>query len=258
MPITEKQFARLKKLKTKKGRQKERKFLVEGVRCLQELLASNYQVEQFFICEDRLTETGWKFLDQRKNLHPEILNPRRFDQLISEKTSQGIIAVANHKNLEYFKPGRANFVLIVERMSDPSNLGSVIRSAVSFGVPLVVGPLSAELYSPKVISASSGFLFRADITVSPSVLVQLNHLRENGFLIYGADSRGVNIQKLGFAGKRTALVIGNEAFGLSEDVRQKIDKTVKIPIRTEIDSLSAPVATGILLFALTDKMRKIK
>ena len=258
MPITEKEYARIKKLTTKKGRSKDRRFLVEGVRCLQELLASNYQIEQIFICEDRLTETGWKFLDKRANLKPESLNPRRFDQLAGEKSSQGIIAVVKYKNLDYFKPGNANFVLIVERMSDPSNLGSVIRSAVSFGVPLVIGPQSAELYSPKVISASSGFLFRADITVSPSVLVQLNHLRENGFQIYGADSRGVNIQKIGFAGRRTALVIGNEAFGLSEDVRQKIDKTVRIPIRTEIDSLSAPVATGILLFALTDKMRKIK
>ena len=258
MTITEKEYARIKKLKTKKGRQKDNKFMVEGIRCLQELVVSDYRIDQIYVCENYLTETGRSFLDQNENSHYEFADPRRFDQLISEKTSQGIIAVANRKNHEVCNPDRTNFVLVVEKMSDPSNLGSVIRSAVSFGAPLIIGPNSAELYSPKVISASSGFIFKGALTVCPALPEQLNLLRKKGFIIYGADSRGVNIQKIGLTGKKTALVIGNEAFGLSEDVCQKLDKTIRIPIRSEVDSLSAPVAAGILLYALTDKRRKIK
>lgn len=258
MPITEKQLALYKKLKTKKGRQKFGKFLVEGVRCVEELKTSDYQIDDVLVCQERLTETGSQFIERSSQLDFNSIDSRRFTLLTDEKSSQGIIAIAQQKDHTRVYFGSSNLILILERISDPSNLGSIIRSAVSFGVPLIIGKESVELYSPKVISASSGLLLKAQILSCPVVNEQINNLRSKSYKIYGTDSSGSNVQKIDWLGKKIALVIGNEAFGLSEGIRQKLDKIVSIPIKARVDSLSAPVAAGIMLYAISDKQSKAK
>jgi len=258
MPITEKQLAQYKKLKTKKGRQKFGKFLVEGVRSVEELKTSDYQIDDILVCEERLTETGIRFIEKSSKMNFTYIDSRRFSLLADEKSSQGLIAIAEQKDHARIIPGSPNLILILERISDPSNLGSIIRSAVSFGVPIIIGGKSVELYSPKVISVSSGLIFKAQILSCPAVNEQINILRAKAYKIYGTDSSGSNVQKISWLGKKIALVIGNEAFGLSEDIRQKLDKIISIPIKARVDSLSAPVAAGIMLYAISEKLSRVK
>jgi TrmH family RNA methyltransferase len=129
---------------------------------------------------------------------------------------------------------------------------------VAFGAGLIIGSESAELYSPKVVSASSGYLFRAKIKQVEAIPGEINDLRAHSFAVWGADNTGEDIGKIKETPSRIALVIGHEAFGLADDVAQKLDKTVRIPISAHVDSLSAPVAGSILLQRISERMGILK
>jgi RNA methyltransferase, TrmH family len=257
MRILEKELAIYRKLKSKKGRREYNKFLVEGVRCIQELLKSDYTVEKIIVCEKYLTETGRLFVAGLQNRELYYLEPKKFDRIIGEKTSQGVIALAEIKHLPSMKFRRRMFVVVAHKISDPSNMGSLIRSSAAFGAKMIVGSESVDIYSPKVISASSGYLFNLEIEICPTVLDRLNHLRENTFAIWGGDNRGKDVSTIKRMPNKVALVVGNEAFGISNDVRQKLDDVIRIPIDKKVESLSAPVAGGILMYSISRAMHLI-
>lgn len=258
MKISESELSRIKKLTTKKGRKQFGKFLVEGIRCLQELLASDFEVDKIIISNSLLTETGRQFLKSLSKITTHELNAPKFSQLTSEKTSQGIIAIANSRPFRELSIGKKALVCVIPRMSDPSNLGALIRSAAAFRAKLVIGSDSAEIYSPRVISASSGYVFRAEIEQCETVLEKLNNLKTKSFHLWGADNSGKNIKSLDYFPDRVAIVIGNEAFGLAEDIKQKLDLFVKIPIDPSVDSLSAPIAGSIILNEISDRLGLLK
>ncbi len=258
MDLTRNELKSLRKLSTKKGRREAGKFPVEGVRCIKELLSSDYTCEKLIICRNLLTETGHDFLASLRDAPVYELNTRQFNQIANEKSSQGMIAVADAKRLDTIEFEAKDLVVVVQKMSDPSNLGSIIRSVVAFGAKLIIGWESAELYSPKVISASSGYLFKAKIRQVEAIPGEINSLREHSFALWGADSKGEDIGKIKKLPSRIALVIGHEAFGLADDVARMLDKIVRIPISAHVDSLSAPVAGSILLQRISERMSILK
>ncbi len=258
MDLTQKELSALRKLATKKGRREQGRFLIEGVRCVKELISSDYECERMIICRNLLTETGKSFLISVKTYPLYELTTRKFKQITHEKSSQGIIAVARATDLTSLDYGPTELVIVVQKMSDPSNLGSIIRSAVAFGAKILIGPESAELYSPKVISASSGYLFKAQIKLANDIPMELKELKENSFSVWGADRDGQDIKRMEDIPSRIALVIGHEAFGLADDLAYKLDKLVRIPISNEVESLSAPVAGSILAQRISERMGIIK
>lgn len=258
MKLSENELSRLKKLTAKKGRKKSGRFLVEGIRCVEELIASDFEVEKILVCSSLLTETGREFHGSLSKFPLYELTARKFSLLSSEKSPQGIIAVARtriHNELSFDKKA---LVCVIPGMSDPSNLGALIRSAAAFRAKLIIGSDSAEIYSPRVISASSGYVFRAEIELCETVLERLNYLRGKSFTLWGADNSGRDIKSLGKFPDRIAVAIGNEAFGLAEDIKQKMDMFVKISIDSSVDSLSAPIAGSILLNEISDRLGLLK
>ncbi|MBD3218945.1 MAG: hypothetical protein GF310_11775 [candidate division Zixibacteria bacterium] len=258
MDLTRNELKSLRKLSTKKGRREAGKFPVEGVRCIKELLSSDYACKMLIVCRNLLSETGHDFLDSLRGVPVYELNTRQFNQIANEKSSQGLIAVTDAKKFDTIEFEAGELLVVIQKMSDPSNLGSIIRSAVAFGAGLIIGSESAELYSPKVISASSGYLFKAKIKQVEAIPGELNSLREHSIAVWGADNTGEDIGKIKEMPSRIALVIGHEAFGLADDVARKLDKIVRIPISANVDSLSAPVAGSILLQRISERMGILK
>ncbi|HDS01649.1 MAG TPA: RNA methyltransferase [candidate division Zixibacteria bacterium] len=254
MDLTQRELSALRKLNSRKGRKESGRFLVEGVRCVKELVSSDYECEKIIVCRNLLTETGRNFLDSLKGFQVYELTTRKFNQITDEKTSQGIIAVARaaDSGQPEFEPD--GLVLVIQKMSDPSNLGSIIRSAVAFGAKLIIGPQSVELYSPRVISASSGYLFKAHVKTVRDILLEISTLHENSFVVWGADKNGQEIGMIEDMPARIALVIGHEAFGLADDITNELDKLVGIPISSRVDSLSAPIAASILMQRISERM----
>ncbi len=139
-------------------------------------------------------------------------------------------------------------VLILDGITDPHNLGAILRSADQFGVNLVLIPERRAVQANEtVVKVSSGAAQYVPVSVVTNLTREIDKLKEYGFWIYGADMAGNSSYGEKFA-KRTAIVMGSEGDGISNLVRKKCDYITSIPMQGHIDSLNVSVATGILLY----------
>ena len=144
-------------------------------------------------------------------------------------------------------------VLILDGITDPHNLGAILRSADQFGVNLVLIPERRAVQANEtVVKVSSGAAQYVPVSVVTNLSREIDKLKENGFWIYGADMAGESSYNEKFA-QRTAIVMGSEGDGISNLVRKKCDYIVSIPMQGHIDSLNVSVATGILLYEFRRK-----
>jgi 23S rRNA (guanosine2251-2'-O)-methyltransferase len=141
-------------------------------------------------------------------------------------------------------------VLILDSITDPHNVGAIIRSADQFGVDLVVLPEHRGATDFEVISrTSAGAAAWVKITIVPNLVRAVESLKDAGFWVYGADAGGTAAPKLTISGK-TALVMGSEGTGIARLLREKCDTIVSIPTMGKLDSLNVSVAAGVLLYEI--------
>ena len=146
------------------------------------------------------------------------------------------------------KEGQGALVLILDGITDPHNLGAILRSADQFGVDLVIIPERRSVQANEtVVKVSSGAAQYVPLSVVTNLSREIDKFKDNGFWIYAADMNGESSYKEKFA-ERTLLVMGSEGAGISQIVRKNSDYIVSIPMRGHIDSLNVSVATGILLY----------
>lgn len=139
-------------------------------------------------------------------------------------------------------------VLILDGITDPHNLGAILRSADQFGVDLVLIPERRSVQAnDTVVKVSSGAAQYVPLSVVTNLTRGIKTLKDNGFWIYGADMAGEESYSMSFPA-RTAIVMGSEGNGISQLVRKNCDHIISIPMRGHIDSLNVSVATGILLY----------
>lgn len=141
-------------------------------------------------------------------------------------------------------------VLILDSITDPQNVGAIIRSADQFGVDLVIIPETRSSTDFEVIArTSSGAASWVQIVLTPNLVRATELLKKEGFWIYGADAGGESLVNTDFANK-TALIMGSEGSGIARLLREKCDKIVSIPTQGKLDSLNVSVAAGILLYEI--------
>lgn len=171
-----------------------------------------------------------------ENLKEENLNNVDFDSWIKE-----------HKNDEN------SIVVILDRITDPHNVGAILRSCDQFGVNLVIIPehnSANNILENEVIGrTSAGASAWVPFTIVNNLVSVVEKLKESDFWIYGADAGGENLTTVKFA-KKSVLIMGSEGSGIAELLRKNCDKIVSIPTVGKIDSLNVSVATGILLYEL--------
>lgn len=144
-------------------------------------------------------------------------------------------------------------VLILDSITDPQNVGAIIRSADQFGVDLVVLPEHRGATDFEVISrTSAGASSWVNIVLVPNLVRAVEQLKEAGFWIYGADAGGTAINKVDTA-EKTALVMGSEGTGMARLLKQKCDTIISIPTIGKLDSLNVSVAAGVLLYEIRRK-----
>lgn len=186
----------------------------------------------------------------------------KLDYLSGGATHQGIIALAAVKDYCTVEDilacarerNEAPFIVILDELEDPHNLGAIIRTAECAGAHGVIVPKrrSAGL-SYTVGKASAGAIEYMNVARVTNIARTIDELKERGVWIYGADMDGTDFRKCNFSGA-CALVIGNEGKGISRLVREKCDVIVSLPMKGRISSLNASVAAGILLYeAMKDR-----
>ena len=144
-------------------------------------------------------------------------------------------------------------VLILDGITDPHNLGAILRSADQFGVDLVMIPERRSVQSNETVcKVSSGAAQYVPVSVVTNLNREIEVLKKNGFWVYGADMKGTSSYSEKFS-SRTAIVMGSEGSGMSNLVRKNCDYIVSIPMQGHIDSLNVSVAAGILLYEFRRK-----
>lgn len=170
----------------------------------------------------------------------DIGGPRRGASRLKETTVDEFCAS--------LKENDSAFVLILDGITDPHNLGAILRSADQFGADLVLIPERRSVQANEtVVKVSSGAAQYVPIAVVTNLNREIKTLKDNGFWIYGADMNGASSYNEKFAA-RTALVMGSEGDGISQLARKNCDYIVSIPMRGHIDSLNVSVAAGVLMY----------
>jgi RNA methyltransferase, TrmH family len=177
-----------------------------------------------------------------------------FSKIAQTETSQGIMAIVEEPKLDRSAfvnaiSAKDSKVLVLDRLQDPGNIGTIIRTADAAGYAgLIVMKGSGDIFSPKVIRAAAGSLMRMPVYKADNEEEALSILFDANKIIVGTTPEdGVDYHKADWSGG-IALLIGNEGNGLSETFKSATHKNVKIPMNKEVDSLNAAVAAGILIY----------
>lgn len=230
----------------KKYRDESGLYLLEGIKPLEDALDMGIELRTIFVRDD--VDIHDVFPEEKT----AILDRELFSRLSETRTSQGVIAVAekNSYDEETFAAAvsRGN-VLIMDRLQDPGNIGTIIRTAEAAGYKgIVMMAGSGDVYAPKVVRAAAGSLFRMPI-------INVRSVEEAVRIMDRLDKRVVvtclDTQLSCFEADMTediALVIGNEGRGVSEGFMDASHMKVKIPMEGSIESLNAAVAAGILMY----------
>lgn len=237
-------------LKTKKGREQQGVYLIEGNKLLEEAILSNQKIEVIIINKDKDIPTSLSNTINQRNLRIITVSNIVFNKLAETETPQGIIGVIKKKQWDFNELLNKdnNFLLLIDEIQDPGNLGTIIRSADAAGISgIIIGTNTVELYNPKVIRSAMGSIYHLPILINDldDSIEKLKSLNINiiGTSPYSTkDYYDVNLIN------NIAIIIGNEARGLSERRQKSTDQMIKIPINGKAESLNVAMATTIILF----------
>lgn len=245
------QYKTLKKLKEKKYRDKMDLFYVEGLRLTEEGLLSGHLLEQLIISENNLEK--YQEIIQSHGEVILILKEELFGELSDTENSQGILGVFQKQRWEipddFSKEARC---LFLDRIQDPGNMGTILRSADAFGIDAIfVNRGCVDLYNPKVLRATMGAIFHSRIYQVEEDFSFVQNMKEKGFLCYGlSPEANKNIETVE-KNQRICLVVGNEGNGIKEDLKKEMDDLLSIHMKGKAESLNAAVAAAIALYALS-------
>ncbi|MFR9042716.1 MAG: TrmH family RNA methyltransferase [Intestinibacter bartlettii] len=241
-------------LKTK-GRNKEKKFIIEGYRILTLALECDAKLKYVFINEDFEKKQDHKVLLEElenKNIKIYKTSNKIFSEMVDTENTQGILAVLRYKERDLVNNINQDdkFVLILDRIQDPGNMGTIIRTADSAGVDAIILLKGCvDIYNPKVIRSTMGSIFDMNI-IQTTQDEAVDFLKANNFDIVSSYLHTESYYNETTYDGKIALVIGNEANGINDELISKSDKLVKIPIYGNAESLNAAISAAILMYEI--------
>nr|WP_294468542.1 23S rRNA (guanosine(2251)-2'-O)-methyltransferase RlmB [uncultured Sellimonas sp.] len=243
-----------------KDQKNRNEAMIEGRNAVLEAFRSGKPIDKLYVldgCQDGPVRT----IVREAKKHDTILNfvsKERLDQLSETKKHQGVIAVAaayEYSDVEDMlrlaeEKGEDPFLILLDNIEDPHNLGAIIRTANLAGAHGVIIPKRrAAGLTPTVAKTSAGALNYTPVAKVTNLAKTMEELKERGLWFVCADMDGEVMYDVNLKGP-IGLVIGNEGEGVSRLVKEKCDFTASIPMKGEIDSLNASVAAGVLAYEI--------
>ncbi|MEZ0485017.1 RNA methyltransferase [Fibrella aquatica] len=241
------QFVR--SLHQKKYRQQERCFLVEGAKSVQEVLSSTFEVDLLLATDAFYKENAPLADRQRCRLETATADElTRFGTL--ESNNAAIAVVRMRANVPLLRAAGA-WALVLDDIRDPGNLGTILRIADWYGIDTILcSDTTADVYNPKVISASKGSFTRVNWWYGDLTSV----LKQADAPVYGAFLDGADVHQTTFSPAGGYVVMGNEANGIGSEVTPFITQRITIPRYGDAESLNVGIATAIIL----DNIRRVQ
>ena len=250
--ITSKQNTVIKEIqliqKKKKERNSKKVFIVEGLRSVKEI-PDNWNIHKYVVAKSFIPEINKIIIN--KGIHIIEVSDDVFESISDTKTPQGILAVVSQLDYELEDIIRKDrsFFLIADQVSDPGNLGTLIRTAhASDADGIFLSKGCVDLYNPKTIRATMGSIFHIPIIIDMEMAEIINCLRDVNTNIYATALEESKIIYDYDYTEKTAIVIGNEANGIGDITRNMISHFIKIPMPGGAESLNASIAAGICMF----------
>lgn len=234
----------IKKLSKKREREKSGEFIIEGRRSVTDAVANGAEIS-FIVFREGESALFDESIPQFST------DGKTFAEITDTESPQDMLAVAKIKPCTESEILNGEFELLVlcDRVQDPGNVGTVIRTADAAGkCAVVLSPGCADLYNPKVIRSTMSSIFNLPILRDGDLLSLIPLLKEAGYRVFCGALRdaSVSLFDADFRGK-CAVVIGNEGSGASDEVIS-LCEAVKIPMRGKAESLNASVSAGILIY----------
>ena len=246
-----KKWARLDDTKV---RQEEGIFLVEGIKVVEELLASDWQIKELLIMPEKTKNWEGLALPAAKDIPVYQITRAQWQKIGQDREPEGIMAVTCMKQAPDFSSWLAETsgnILILHEINNPLNLGALTRSARWFGFDgIILSANSADYTNPKAVRASMGNIFHLTIIPYIDLSIALPEIKKSFFLV-GSDVREGKLPHP--VQKKTALLLGNESHGLPESILRMADEKWNIPGSGNADSLSLPQAAAIMMYECTKK-----
>ena len=240
----------IKKLKEKKFRDMYNEYVIEGVKLLKEAIQEKVNIKSVIICDDcdinSVIDEELRYeIAKRECIYvPEKI----FVTLTDVSNPQSIMAVVEKNSDNNDISFKEDLYLILDNIQDPGNMGTILRTADSVNLKqIIVSKGTADVYNPKVVRSTMGAIFRVNVIVSDNLVETIKELKNHKIKVMATNlEESKSIYDVDY--KKSAIVIGNEANGVSKEVLKISDENIRIPMIGKTESLNAAVATGIVLY----------
>ena len=237
-------------LKSAKERKAAGLFAAEGVKIFSE--APQELIKEVFLSESfAKSEPGFAV-----GSAVTVIEDSLFERVCDTKTPQGILTLFRQPKtaLKDFLHKNA-FIMVLENVQDPGNVGTIIRTAEGAGADGVILGGCADVFSPKTIRSTMGSIFRVPHIVTDDLAGTVKELKKAGITVYAAHLKAEKHYDEYDYAEGCAILIGNEGSGLSEEISKEADALLKIPMEGRLESLNAAVAASILMYTVHSKRK---
>lgn len=249
----------IRKLKEKKHRDEFGEFIIEGAKMINEAIQEKVKIKYIVICDDCKTENSLSKdeLYEIAKFECVYVSEKIFNLISEVSTPQGIMAIVekpvkNENKIDY----RSNLFLILDNIQDPGNMGTILRTADSLNMKqIIVSPGTADCYNSKVVRSTMGAIFRVNV-IERDLEKVIKEMQKHKITVYATDLKtDKTIYDIDYS--KSAVIIGNEAKGVSQRVLELADQRIKIPMPGKTESLNAAVATSVILYEAFRKGKKL-
>jgi TrmH family RNA methyltransferase len=252
--VRNKRVVEARKLRQRKHRQRQGRFLVEDLPSLQMALDAGTRPLEVFYCKNQLAgNQAIELLNCFRQTDANLiaLSPQVMEALSERQTSQGLAATFAlfEATLQDIPVSEHELIVVLDRLQDPGNLGTIIRTADAVGAAAVIliEPC-VDPFDPKTVRGSMGSLFNVSLVRTSDVAALFDWIRARGLLSVGTDAQLGKAWGDGLLDGGVALILGNEARGLSDEVGPLVQGWARLPIVGKAESLNVAVAGSVLMY----------
>lgn len=232
-------------LKDKQERTKKNLFIVEGYHLVEEALKHNSL--KVVLCTDE------NYLNNLGNVEKYKVSDAVIKKIASTKNPQNIIGIVESvtaNDLSTIIKKEYLRVVILDNVNDPGNLGTIIRTSAALGIDAVITSLeTVDFYNDKVLRATQGAIFKVPL-FKGNLIDIIKELKQSNVKIYGTSlNSSVNVKEVTNP-EKLAIIVGNEAQGVSQEVLNLTDQNIILPMKNDVESLNVSIATALLIWEL--------
>lgn len=244
--------------KNARTRREQDAFVIEGKKLFEE--AKLYgKVKRAYVTPDYIAELKIPEEEYFYGIAYELVEEKVLKEAADTKTPQGILAIVEepHYTLDSLLSSESVNLLLLEDLRDPGNLGTVMRTAEGAGIDgIIMSKETVDVFNPKVVRSTMGSIFRVPFLYAEDIIDTITALKEKGVTVVATDLLGDNVYEQEAYPPKVAIVIGNEAKGITDAMRNAADVLVRIPMCGKLESLNASVAAGVMMYELFRKRRE--